>query len=549
MTVAAALLGASLAAVACAPASQPPTVALRTRGPLVTQVVAATFDSGRMASAGIGKDGAPAVSYLLLQPKLTEGQLPPAPQVNAAQPPAVVVATYSSTQGFWSRTSASPQDYTKLKGVQSSIADGSGRFLPGVSTGVAVDGDGFHHVIWSTPGAGLLYSDDTQGNPPAYGTPAAITKDGVVGGAIAVASDGTLWVSYYDGSDVDVASSADGKEWTTQTVASVSNCASCLPVRTAVAVGSSGPVVAFSDGGTTAKVAVAGSATSSAQVGWSVTDVDRADAGFGISMAIGSDGTTYLAYYDSSGRVHLATGNPGGYATRDVGGSVIPSGADPSVYTTGVGVDDGGNVYVTWTDPATRQVEFASGAPDSLSTIVVPQSLGGANPTLAVSADGKTLVVPFYDSVNRHLDVAVPSSVAGVLAAPSPTPSPPPVAGQLACSPQAGVTTLALSAQNTSFDKACLAMTPDAAFSIDFTNNDAGVQHNVAIYNNAAATTLLGGATSATDVITGPNSTTYSVGALPVGTYFFRCDVHPTQMTGTFVVAKAGPQPGPSSSP
>ena len=29
---------------------------------------------------------------------------------------------------------------------------------------------------------------------------------------------------------------------------------------------------------------------------------------------------------------------------------------------------------------------------------------------------------------------------------------------------------------------------------------------------------------------------TYDVPALEPGTYFFRCDVHPGQMTGTFVV-------------
>ena len=38
------------------------------------------------------------------------------------------------------------------------------------------------------------------------------------------------------------------------------------------------------------------------------------------------------------------------------------------------------------------------------------------------------------------------------------------------------------------------------------------------------------------DVITGPKSTTYDVKALRAGTYFFRCDVHPTLMTGSLVV-------------
>jgi plastocyanin len=554
LTLAAALLGAALAAAACAPANKPPDVPVASRGPLVTEVVASTFDVGRMPAAAVAKDGTPSVSYLLLKPKLQAGQLPPAPVANTAQPPAVVVATFPSQQGYWSRLSASPQDYTNLKGLQSSIANHAGQFLPGVSTGIAVDGQGFHHVIWSTPDAGLLYTDDTQGNPPTYAAPAQITKDGVVGGAIAAAPDGTLWVSYYDGSDVDVASSPDGKTWTIQTVATAGNCSSCLPVRTAIAIGQSGPVVAYSDGGLTARVAVQASTlpspSSGASGGWTVSDVDRVGNGFGISLAVVSDGTMYLAYYDSSGRVHLAYGRPGGYTTQEIGGSAIPSGADVSGFTTGVGRDGSGKVYATWTDPASGHVEFASGPPGSLHTVTVPQSAGGRNPALAISQDGKSLVLPFYDSLNQILDVAVPTGSGAALAAPSPTPSPPPAANAPpACSPQAGVTTLSITAQNTAFDTSCLAMTPNTGFTIDFTNNDAGTQHNVAIYTNAAATQLLGGAKSSSDTITGPASATYTVAALTAGIYFFRCDVHPTQMTGTFVVAKAGPQPGPSSSP
>src|SRR5439155_12049071 len=215
----------------------------------------------------------------------------------------VVVASFSSQQGFWSRLSASPQDYTKLKGLQSSIANGKGQFLPGVSTGIAVDADGFHHVIWTTPDAGLLYTDDTQGQPPAYSSPTAITKDAVVGGAIAVGPDGTIWVSYYDGTDVDVASSPDGKKWSTEKVATVSSCSSCLPVRTSIAAGPSGPVVAFSDGGSaSAKVATQSSG------GWQVTDAGS--GGFGISLAAGSDGTSYVASYGADGSVSLASGSP-----------------------------------------------------------------------------------------------------------------------------------------------------------------------------------------------------------------------------------------------
>ena len=58
------------------------------------------------------------------------------------------------------------------------------------------------------------------------------------------------------------------------------------------------------------------------------------------------------------------------------------------------------------------------------------------------------------------------------------------------------------------------------------------VPHDVAIYTNSSATTTLFKGT----VVTGPTTTTYHVPALKAGTYYFRCDIHPTQMTGTFVV-------------
>jgi plastocyanin len=68
---------------------------------------------------------------------------------------------------------------------------------------------------------------------------------------------------------------------------------------------------------------------------------------------------------------------------------------------------------------------------------------------------------------------------------------------------------------------------------ITFTNNDAGVPHNFALYtDSSAATNIFRGA-----IVTGPATTTYTFTAPSTpGTYFFRCDVHPTQMNGQFVV-------------
>lgn len=98
-----------------------------------------------------------------------------------------------------------------------------------------------------------------------------------------------------------------------------------------------------------------------------------------------------------------------------------------------------------------------------------------------------------------------------------------------ACAPAGAA--LRVAADNTAFDTDCLAAGAGRAFTIQFDNQDA-VSHNVAIYTSAAAEQAL----FKGEIIEGGKTTTYRVPPLEPGTYFFRCDVHPQQMTGTFVV-------------
>ena len=99
------------------------------------------------------------------------------------------------------------------------------------------------------------------------------------------------------------------------------------------------------------------------------------------------------------------------------------------------------------------------------------------------------------------------------------------------CTP--GGTDLTLTAQDAAFSTGCLAAPADTAFTIAFDNEDANVPHNVAIYpdDDGSAKALFTG-----DIVTGVADATYDVPALDAGTYRFQCDVHPTTMTGTFVV-------------
>jgi len=88
---------------------------------------------------------------------------------------------------------------------------------------------------------------------------------------------------------------------------------------------------------------------------------------------------------------------------------------------------------------------------------------------------------------------------------------------------------IALSATNTAYDTATLDAPAGAPFQIVFTNNDAGVPHNVQITAADGSQPFKG------SLLTGPGSVTYDVPALPAGTYTFSCVVHPT-MTGTLTV-------------
>ena len=92
---------------------------------------------------------------------------------------------------------------------------------------------------------------------------------------------------------------------------------------------------------------------------------------------------------------------------------------------------------------------------------------------------------------------------------------------------------ITLVAQNATFETDCIAAPADQPITIAFDNKDPSVPHNVSIYTDESAKKAL----FTGDMVTGPKKITYDVGTLPAGTYFFRCDVHPTTMTGTLTVS------------
>jgi plastocyanin len=97
----------------------------------------------------------------------------------------------------------------------------------------------------------------------------------------------------------------------------------------------------------------------------------------------------------------------------------------------------------------------------------------------------------------------------------------------------------------TSFDTKTLIVPAGRAFDLTFDNKQAGVPHNVDIGDSAASpSNYLHG-----ERITGPATTTYHVAAIPAGTYYFQCEVHPN-MNGTVqAMAESGSPAGASPSP
>jgi plastocyanin len=90
-----------------------------------------------------------------------------------------------------------------------------------------------------------------------------------------------------------------------------------------------------------------------------------------------------------------------------------------------------------------------------------------------------------------------------------------------------------LMAENFAFNVSSFSVPAGSAVVLHFENMDSGIQHNFALYSTSSYTGQLYSGT----IITGVNSITYTfIAPSEPGIYYFRCDVHPTLMTGTMIV-------------
>ncbi|HEX2031677.1 MAG TPA: cupredoxin domain-containing protein [Actinomycetota bacterium] len=104
-----------------------------------------------------------------------------------------------------------------------------------------------------------------------------------------------------------------------------------------------------------------------------------------------------------------------------------------------------------------------------------------------------------------------------------------PQAAGATAAPAPAASDVEIAADEVAFDTEELDVPAGEPFTLAFENRGQGVPHNVSIYEDPSASEGL----FVGDVVNGPATITYQIPALPEGDYFFRCDVHPTTMTGT----------------
>jgi plastocyanin len=469
-----------------------------TENVFVPQVVDAEGAAGRGISLAVDSDGNPHLAYLAFESQ-TEPAAAEAADPNAPTLPAVKHAHL--IQGLWTR-SVVEDDQQALGALD--------------TTAIAVDGEGTHHVVW-TEGDTLRYSNNAQGQ---FSRPRKVADD-VIGGISLIAQGGVgVAIAFFQGGGEGPASLVrvafrQGNGWAVETAAEADR-----PREPNTGIGFDGDtiLVAYGDSGRT-MVARSGAIWTS--------EVADTDGGAGVSMDVDRDGNPHLAYVNSDGTVkhaHTIAGGPWEVTEVGRGGAGL----------TTIAVDDQGTHHVAW--ETRRGLGYATNAEGEFRAEEVPGSVGAELPRLGTGPEG-AVYLAWYDSEGSEPILAVRSNREPLLAMPtaSPTPGgggtptgPPP------CEPDG--TSLPLTAPpgalGTGFDTNCLAAPAGEAVTIDFSNQDTP-PHNFSIYrDSSAAERLFEG-----DIVNAGESTTYEVDPIEEeGQFFFRCDLHPTTMTGTFVV-------------
>lgn len=101
-----------------------------------------------------------------------------------------------------------------------------------------------------------------------------------------------------------------------------------------------------------------------------------------------------------------------------------------------------------------------------------------------------------------------------------------------AAAPTPGEQAVTIVGKDIAFAKGELKVKGGQRLAIRFDNQDSGIPHNFALYKTAEAKELI----AKTEIEPGPVRQHLHIAALAPGRYSYRCDTHPTQMTGSLIV-------------
>jgi plastocyanin len=507
-----------------------------------TFVADAQDDVGQMPSVGVSPDGVPYVAYFGFPEEVAEGEVAAPRPIDTPPLPGVLLT--SVDEGIWTRGAVAIEQNVPNSQVpfgpaeEKTVASMEPDNVAGTAT--AVDANGGIHVAWASD-TGIWYGHNP--NRSAFDVTQVFKLDrklsvaGPLGApSIAVDQSGTPWIAFSHaaaGGVTVVAASLDGSEWTLEEVATFGGQAGAgrQPGRTGIALSDGAPIVVYGDGNE-----LFAATPSRDGEGWEASSIANGTDGTGISATTGADGTVLASFYAGT-EVQVAVMTGGEWRATTV--ATVGDGENLAGRSTGVGADESGTVYVTWYDPASDEVHLASGKGDAFEDIETSGTEGGSQPALGVAPDGSTVDLSWFDTRDQNLMLGTYGETGELaLAVPSPTAAPTGTAAAppSACTPvEDGVVTI--TASGLAFDTTCIEVPAGEGFTIAFDNQDAGVQHNVAVYPSADDLTnpIMKG-----DVITGVDQIEYQVDPLDEGEYHFQCDIHPTSMTGTVRVVGRG---------
>src|SRR6266545_2098650 len=462
-------------------------------------------------------------------------------------------------------------------------------------TSLAIDPSGGFHVAWAAD-TGLWYaqSADTAFTATLQPMKPRLQRAGPLGSpAVAVTPSGTPWVAFLlatpRGQEVTVKTMVAGA-WKTDVLDTIPRKSGpSQPYRVAATISASGqPVVVHAaiskDGATwqTSTVATVGEGAN--------------DAGRSTGIAADDSGAVYVTWYDpGTDSVQLASATGESFEPIEVkgtnGGALPAVAATPdgsAVYVAWYAESTQDLMLGTYAEVTGLDLAVPSPTPSSLPTTAPPtsQCTKASNGVVDIVAQGiaydtncleapasKAFTIAFdnKDSGVQHNVSVYPSAtdlthpieqgeiITGPATADYKVPAlksgeyyfhcdvhPTQMNGTLRVSgggggsgggstgggSGGGGTTTEVTAQGLAFDTNIITLTAGTKSTITFTNDDAGTQHNIAIFPSS---TELSSPLFRGDLVTGPDKVTYTIPALDSGTYYFHCDVHPT-MSGQVVV-------------